>query len=66
MNYQIAVTPNSDAPQIPKDFLPVTEWSALAIIAVLLIRHVLVIDKAKREAETRLIEKLVEEVFKDD
>lgn len=49
-----------------KDIQLLTEWSVLAIVAMLLIRHLLVIDKMKREADNRIIEKLLDDALEDD
>ncbi len=63
--YQIAVTTTPELPQ-PKDIPVITEWSVLAIIAVLLIRNLLAIDKTRREADAKIIEKLLDEVLEDN
>lgn len=52
--------------QPSKDIQLLTEWSTLAIVAVFLIRHLLVIDKMKREADNRIIEKLLDDALEDD
>lgn len=66
MNYQIAVTIPSEPPQMPENTLPLAEWSIFAVISVILIRHLLAIDKAKRDADIRLIEKLIEDALEDN
>lgn len=61
----VAVTNPIENPST-KDIQLLTEWSVLAIVAMLLIRHLLVIDKMKREADSRMIEKLLDDALEDD
>lgn len=63
--YLVAVSAAPELPQ-PKDIPPITEWSVLAVIAVLLIRNLLAIDKSRREADAKIIEKLLDEVLEDN
>lgn len=64
--YHIAVVATPVEKQNPKDIQLLTEWSTLAIVAVFLIRYLLVVDKAKRESDNRMIEKLLDDALEDN
>lgn len=67
MTNYVGVVPTNPIENKPtKDIQLLTEWSTLAIVAVFLIRHLLVMDKMKREADNRMLEKLLDDALEDD
>lgn len=64
MNSQIlAVSPTKQAPELPLNTIPqITEWSVLAVVAVFLIRYFVQVDKANREANKQIMDRLLDEV----
>ncbi len=65
-NYVGVVPTNPIENQPTKDIQLLTEWSTLEIVAVFLIRHLLVMDKMKREADNRMLQKLLDDALEDD